>query len=173
VTSYWRNARRSTAPVFWRKFVVASAGQNGPWFVACFLLMSLLLGAACSSQNPKPSESGSSGAAPSQPAGAGTNTADAQNQAKEIFATRCAACHGEDGRGDGPGAASLDPKPKNFHDPAWQKSVTDDEIEKAILLGGSAVGKSPLMVANPDLQSQPAVVAALRERIRHIGSEGK
>jgi high-affinity iron transporter len=33
-----------------------------------------------------------------------------------LFAARCAACHGADGRGDGPAARGLDPAPTNFHD---------------------------------------------------------
>ncbi|GEM_PF-1900295 len=33
----------------------------------------------------------------------------------QIFAERCVACHGEEGRGDGPAAASLDPPPSNLH----------------------------------------------------------
>lgn len=100
--------------------------------------------------------------------GAVAVTNDARKEANDIFSSRCAACHGPDGRGDGPGAANLDPKPRNFHDAAWQKSVTDTEIEQTILYGGSAVGKSPVMVPNPDLQSKPAVVAALREHIREL-----
>ena len=31
------------------------------------------------------------------------------------YAQYCAACHGEGGEGDGPGAAALDPKPADFH----------------------------------------------------------
>lgn len=100
--------------------------------------------------------------------GAVAITNEARMQAKDMFSSRCAACHGPDGRGDGPGAANLDPKPRNLHDEVWQKAVTDEDIEKAILYGGSAVGKSPLMVPNPDLQSQPAVVAALREHVRQL-----
>jgi len=103
--------------------------------------------------------------------GAVAITNEARIQAKDIFSSRCAVCHGPDGRGDGPGAANLNPKPRNFHDKVWQKAVTDEAIEKTILYGGSAVGKSPLMVPNPDLQSQPAVVAALREHVRQLGSQ--
>jgi len=36
--------------------------------------------------------------------------------AATLFAARCAACHGADGRGDGPAARGLDPTPTNFHD---------------------------------------------------------
>jgi high-affinity iron transporter len=36
--------------------------------------------------------------------------------AATLFAARCAACHGAEGRGDGPAARGLDPAPTNFHD---------------------------------------------------------
>ena len=96
-------------------------------------------------------------------------TAADRKEAHDLFLTRCAACHGQFGRGDGPGAAALNPKPQNYADEAWQKKVTDAEIEKAIVYGGAAVNKSPQMVANPDLQAKPGVVAALREKVRSFG----
>jgi len=89
-------------------------------------------------------------------------------QAKEIFATRCTPCHGADGRGDGAASASLNPKPRNFHDAAWQSSVTDDYLTKIVQFGGAAVGKSPAMPANPDLRDA-AVVAALASHVRELG----
>ncbi len=98
-------------------------------------------------------------------------TPEARAQAQQIFTTRCAVCHGAEGRGDGPGAAGLTPKPRNYHDAAWQDSVTDKEIETAIVYGGAAVGRSPGMVGNPDLGSKPAVVAALREIVRAFGTQ--
>lgn len=36
--------------------------------------------------------------------------------AKALYAQNCAACHGADGKGDGPAAKGLDPAPSNFHD---------------------------------------------------------
>lgn len=114
----------------------------------------------------------SAGAEPTaSPAGAVAITAESRAQAQQIFETRCTVCHGAEGRGDGPGGASLVPKPRNYHDPAWQDSVTDKEIETAIVYGGAAVGRSPAMIANPDLASKPAVVAALREIVRNFGKE--
>jgi hypothetical protein len=38
---------------------------------------------------------------------------------------------------------------------AWQKSLTDEQIRKAIVYGGAAVGKSPLMPALRDLEGKP------------------
>lgn len=73
-------------------------------------------------------------------------------EAKSVFSTRCAACHGAAGKGDGPGAAAVNPKPRNFTDAEWQAATADDAILKAIAEGGAAVGKSPVMPANPDIQ---------------------
>lgn len=114
----------------------------------------------------EPAAGGEAGEAP--PAATAT---DARAEAEQIFATRCAVCHGPEGRGDGPGSAALDPAPRDYHDPAWQDSVTDQEIESVIMYGGAAIGLSPTMVANPDLVSKPEVVAALREIIREFGRE--
>jgi mono/diheme cytochrome c family protein len=96
-------------------------------------------------------------------------TEDARDKAGDIFAERCAACHGADGRGDGPAAANLKPKPIDFHSQNWQKSTTDDSISKAIIFGGRSVGKSGQMAPNPDLENEPAIVAALVEKIRKWG----
>lgn len=93
---------------------------------------------------------------------------DPAAKAKEIFATRCTPCHGADGKGDGAASASLDPKPRNFHDPDWQTSVQDDYLARIIQYGGAAVNKSAAMPANPDLKDQ-AVVDALVAYVRGLG----
>jgi mono/diheme cytochrome c family protein len=98
-------------------------------------------------------------------------SAAVREQAQQTFVNRCGVCHGKEGRGDGPGAAGLTPPPRNYHDPAWQASVTDEQIEKTIVYGGAAVGKSPAMVANPDLGNNPEMVAALRELVRGFGKQ--
>ncbi|MGH7879955.1 MAG: c-type cytochrome [Candidatus Binataceae bacterium] len=95
-------------------------------------------------------------------------SAEARGQAAQIFDERCSACHGAEGRGDGPGAAALKPKPINFHNPNWQKSVSDDQIAKAIVKGGMAVGLSNQMAPNPDLEDEPDVVKALVARVRSL-----
>lgn len=85
-------------------------------------------------------------------------------EAKTTFASRCAMCHGAAGKGDGAASAGLNPKPRNLADATWQKSVTDDYLEKVISGGGVAVGKSPLMPAAADLKKEQ--VSALRALIR-------
>lgn len=95
---------------------------------------------------------------------------DPKVEADTIFTQRCSVCHGMSGVGDGPGAAALTPKPRNYTDAAWQASVDDAYLAKVIVEGGAAVGKSPLMVANADLKDKPAVVAALVAKVRSFGA---
>jgi mono/diheme cytochrome c family protein len=90
-------------------------------------------------------------------------------EAREIFSTRCMPCHGPNGGGDGPASAALVPKPRNFHDTAWQSSISNEDITKIIRFGGPAVGKSPVMPANADLQDRGAIIAALTGRVRAFG----
>ncbi len=87
-------------------------------------------------------------------------------EAKTVFSQRCAACHGESGQGDGPGAAALNPKPQNYTDAEWQSSVSDEDIAKVIIQGGLAVGKSAIMPANPDLKDKTEIVNGLVSLIR-------
>jgi cytochrome c oxidase cbb3-type subunit 3 len=51
----------------------------------------------------------------------------------------CSKCHGQTGRGDGPNAATLKTKPRDFSDCSIMKTIDDNTIFKAIKEGGSAV----------------------------------
>lgn len=115
------------------------------WIAATLALASV----ACSKSEASPSRTNTTNTT-------STTNATAQNAPTEdLFKTRCAPCHGEAGHGDGPGAAALNPKPRNYTDVAWQTKVSDEDIRKTILYGGAAVGKSPAMPANPDLEGKP------------------
>ncbi len=64
---------------------------------------------------------------------------------KQTYETYCAACHGIDGKADGPSALALNPRPRNFHEKDWQAKVDDGHIFKVIKEGGPAVGLSASM----------------------------
>lgn len=87
-------------------------------------------------------------------------------QARAMFETKCARCHGLDGGGNGPSADSLHPRPHNYTDPAWQASVTDDQIKQIIVKGGINLGKSPAMPGNPTLKNHPELLDGLVKLIR-------
>lgn len=141
--------------------------------IAAVVVLSAGLIAGCGSEEDEvgPASAANSGGGVAVATAQPVITDEARAEAKQLFASRCATCHGERGEGDGPGAANLDPKPRNYHDKAWQATVSDEEIEKTIVYGGAAVGKSPQMVPNPDLGSKPVIVAALREMVRNFGDE--
>jgi mono/diheme cytochrome c family protein len=126
-----------------------------------------IAGAACNKSSSTDQQSVSGAEAMAAPAAAPGPAAEA----RKMFRTICASCHGTDGKGDGPGAAALNPKPRNYSDVTWQGSVTDDDIKKTILMGGAAVGKSASMPAQPQLQSKPLVLDELVKIIR--GFKGK
>jgi mono/diheme cytochrome c family protein len=146
------------------------------------LVLALALGlAACGSEPETPDQGAQTKPAPATPSPApapapsaapasGAAGADARSEALQIFESRCVTCHGPKGAGDGPASAGLTPPPRNFQDPAWQKSVTDTHLEQIVQYGGAAVGRSPAMPANPDLMSKPEVVAALRAHIRSLSN---
>lgn len=90
-------------------------------------------------------------------------------EAQAFFTARCVECHGPNGAGDGPSADTFTPKLRNYTDPAWQASITDDEIKLIILKGGARLGKSPAMPSNPRLQDRPEVLDGLVQIIRGFG----
>lgn len=67
--------------------------------------------------------------------------------AQEKYRQLCAVCHGPMGKGDGPAAAALNPKPRNYTDKAFASRVTDAEMFEIVKRGGAAVRKSPAMPA--------------------------
>ncbi|MGD8317367.1 MAG: c-type cytochrome [Myxococcales bacterium] len=144
-------------------------------WIEIFVVGACLASAGCTSKESAPAEQAAESpkAEPSTPELAKTEVAEADPaaEAKEIFQDRCTVCHGQTGKGDGPGSAALDPKPRNFTSVEWQESVTDDHIHKIIVYGGIAVGKSAAMPANPDLDSKPQVVDELVKIVRSL--EGK
>jgi mono/diheme cytochrome c family protein len=63
---------------------------------------------------------------------------------KRIYKEYCSQCHGVTGKGDGPAAADLIPKPAIHARMALDKEPKD-YLYNVVYYGGKAVGKSPLM----------------------------
>lgn len=127
-----------------------------------FLFLTALV-AACGGP-PLNVANGSAKAAPTQAAA----SAPGNKEATALFESLCFTCHGLTGHGDGPGAGALNPKPRSFADVKWQDSVTDEGIQKTIVYGGAAVGKSPMMPAQPQLKGKTEVLAALTRIVREF-----
>lgn len=85
---------------------------------------------------------------------------------KAHYQALCAPCHGASGKGDGPAAAALDPKPRNHTDGAYMNTLSDEQLATVIKNGGAAVGKSPLMPPWRDSLNE----AQVRDLIAHLRS---
>jgi len=64
---------------------------------------------------------------------------------KEFYAKHCAGCHGPMGKGDGPAAKAINPKPNDLTNKAYMAGLKDQYLFDLIQKGGAAVGKSPLI----------------------------
>ena len=91
----------------------------------------------------------------------------AHGRGRELYKANCVACHGESGKGDGPGAGVLKPPPRDHTDRAYMSTLSDEEIGNIIRMGGAVKGK-PLMPSHPqingnDLTSLVAYVRSLSQ----------
>jgi mono/diheme cytochrome c family protein len=73
---------------------------------------------------------------------------------KEKFTMFCATCHGETGKGDGPGGQGLTPPPRDFSKGEFKfdankngKTGEDADLHAVVSKGAAEFGGSPLMVA--------------------------
>ena len=82
---------------------------------------------------------------------------------KALYLTTCAPCHGKAGKGDGPGAANLNPKPRDHSNSEYMNKLTDDHIGNVIKKGGASFGY-PNMPSQPQLKEDEinALIANVR-----------
>jgi mono/diheme cytochrome c family protein len=75
-------------------------------------------------------------------AGLGCNRKPAEAEplaeGKHLYESVCAKCHGRDGKGGVPSAEGQ-PPPRNFQDPAFHASRSDDDLKLAIRKGKGAM----------------------------------
>jgi mono/diheme cytochrome c family protein len=128
--------------------------------VSCLVaLAGLAVAIGCSSPADSPSPTATVAAAPVKAA----VTPDMLAKGAAIYKANCAACHGDGGKGDGPGAGVLKPPPRDHTDPVYMKTLTDKNIADVIVMGGAMKGK-PLMPSHPQLRGPEldALVAHVR-----------
>jgi len=66
------------------------------------------------------------------------------DRGRQIYKEYCMQCHGATGRGDGPAASGLNPKPAIHANMAFEK-LAPDYVYNVIYYGGRSMGKSPAM----------------------------
>ena len=71
----------------------------------------------------------------------------AAEEAPALFGELCSVCHGVGGKGDGPSAQGLEPKPADFTNCGAMAKDSDEVLFKIIKGGGQNVGRSTVMPA--------------------------
>jgi mono/diheme cytochrome c family protein len=67
--------------------------------------------------------------------------------ARETFVEVCSICHGVGGKGDGPSATGLNPRPADFTNCAVMQKESDATLFTIIKRGGQGAGRSTVMPA--------------------------
>lgn len=78
-----------------------------------------------------------------------------------IYGQHCAQCHGAGGKGDGPAAASLNPRPRNHTNGAYMNSRTDAELLNSIRNGKGAMPAMKGQLSDADIHAVLAHVRSL------------
>lgn len=87
-----------------------------------------------------------------------------------LFLAQCASCHGAEGRGDGPAAATLDPKPADFTSAMHRLHPDQDLI--AVIENGIAGSAMPAFAETLSLEEMADIVAFIRSlQVRAAGVE--
>ena len=91
-------------------------------------------------------------------------TADNVAKGKALFEGKgyCFKCHGVEGRGNGRLAEFLDPSPRNFTNPDWQKNRTDGELLWIIKNGSEGTGMASMAPSEISPEEAWFVIAYIR-----------
>lgn len=97
----------------------------------------------------------------------------AHDLGKVVYVSRCAPCHGESGRGDGPNAFFLDPKPRDFTTGVYKFRTTesgsiptDADLERTITAGlpGTSMPQWGTLITGDTLKAIVSYVKAFSPR---------
>lgn len=83
-----------------------------------------------------------------------------QGTPKQQYVRLCGPCHGESGRGNGPAAVGLNPRPRDFTDPSFLAERADKDLIAVI---GDGKGAMPAFKAQLSRQQIAQLVAYIRE----------
>lgn len=116
---------------------------------------------------------GEGGSTPAKRSGGWVQAVDSEMLARgqQAYTLNCAPCHGASGRGDGPGAATLNPKPRDHTDRALMDTLTDQKIADVVRMGGIVSGY-PNMPSSPHIRGDDLVALVAYVRTLSRGAEG-
>jgi mono/diheme cytochrome c family protein len=82
---------------------------------------------------------------------------------RDIYRTKCAACHGPEGRGNGPAAVAMNPRPTNFTDASRRQATTDLAMGDVIEHGRRAMPAFGRMLSRAQIDSVTAYLRMLSQ----------
>ncbi len=88
---------------------------------------------------------------------------------REVYETRCAPCHGSDGKGDGPAAAAITPPPRNFRDPSFWNGRTAQQLTVTVKDGRPGTLMQPFkgVLSDAEIADVVAYVETFRPAPAH------
>lgn len=90
-----------------------------------------------------------------------TDATAAADPGAKIYAEKCALCHGPGGKGDGPGGAALNPKPRDHTDGAYMNSRPNEELLTIIKTGKGAMPAWGALLSDEEVHAVLKHVRAL------------
>lgn len=116
---------RSTRPLSLIAFLVVLGALANALLIGCGGSKS----ESTSQQSATDTPPAETSARPAMGSGAGDDSVSAEIAAgMEIYVQSCSLCHGKEGKGDGPGAAGLNPKPRNHTDGTYMNDRSNAEL---------------------------------------------
>jgi high-affinity iron transporter len=87
---------------------------------------------------------------------------------KSVYESRCAPCHGDQGGGDGPAAAAIEPKPRNFLAPAFWQGRTTTQLRLVVKDGKPGTLMAPFagVLSDAEIADVVAYVETFRPPVR-------
>jgi mono/diheme cytochrome c family protein len=110
--------------------------------VALFTMANALVGCG-GSKSTEQTQAPSTGTEQTAQTSTGGSTAPAGGAVEldgaKIYSEKCSLCHGPNGKGDGPGGAALNPKPRDHTDGAYMNARTNEQLLEVIHNGKGAM----------------------------------
>jgi mono/diheme cytochrome c family protein len=89
---------------------------------------------------------------------------------QNTYKLNCVPCHGPLGKGDGPSASGLNPKPRDHSNKEYMARLTDDMIAETVRMGGIIRGY-PNMPSSPHIKGEE--MAALIAFVRRLSEQDR
>lgn len=95
--------------------------------------------------------------------GAGAARAAANDTGRDLYLSQCAGCHGDEGRGDGPAARFLYPRPRNFRSQPFKLGGSQEDVHRTVARGivGTSMPAFAGVLADREIDAVASYVRSL------------